>query len=399
MPTYRQANRKMFWRIIARLLVANPSRLFVILIALGSGAAITAALLNLQVDAKRRLTTEFRSSGSNAIITPHRASQDAAAATVPESLLDQIPEQANGQRVPRAGFLYAPADLITYSNEARSNTETMSGRAVIAGYRSIGGDLASIVPSRLLDGANTVVPNANTCELGEKVASQFHLHVAGDIALKVGDQAAKCVVSQVRSFGGVEDNQIFMSLAMAQELARLPHQVSLIQLSIPGTPAQIEQYVSSLRKQFPGIDVRPIRQFTEGEAKIYNRISGLLTATVLIILLLTFFCVMAAMTNVAMERRNDVGLMKALGGSVRRIVRVFYAEAALLGLTGGIIGSTIGILLSIWLGKAVFGLAARPRLIVYPIAIMLTVIVSLASALPLRRLAGSRPASVFRGEA
>jgi putative ABC transport system permease protein len=398
MPTSRQANRKMFWRIIARLLVANPSRLLVILLALGSGAAITAALLNIQIDAKRRLTTEFRSFGSNAVITPHRSSQDAAAATVPESLLDQIPDQATGQRVPRAGFLYAPADLITYSNEARSNTER-SGRAVIAGYRSIGVDLASIVPSRLVDGAKTVVPDSNTCELGEKVASQFHLRVAGDIALKVGDEAAKCVVSQVRSFGGVEDNQVFMSLAMAQELTRLPHQVSLIQLSIPGTPAQIEQYVSSLRTQFPDVDVRPIRQFTEGEAKIYNRISGLLTATVLIILLLTFFCVMAAMTNVAMERRNDVGLMKALGGSVRRIVRVFYAEAALLGLTGGIIGSTIGILLSIWLGKAVFGLAARPRLIVYPIAIMLTVIVSLASALALRRLAGIRPASVFRGEA
>jgi putative ABC transport system permease protein len=108
---------------------------------------------------------------------------------------------------------------------------------------------------------------------------------------------------------------------------------------------------------------------------------------------------MAAMTNVAMERRNDVGLMKALGGSVRRIVRLFLAEAALLGLAGGLIGSTIGIVLSIWLGKAVFGLAARPRLIVYPIAMMMTLLVSLASALPLRRLAGIRPSSVFRGEA
>ena len=399
MPTYRQANRKMFWRIMGRLLIANPSRLFVILLALGSGAAITAALLNLQIDAKRRLTTEFRSFGPNAIITPHRSSQDMGPTTFPESLLDRIPDQTNGQRVPRAAFLYAPANLITYSNEPRSNTETGSGRAVIAGYRWIGEDFASIVPSRLLDGANTVVLDAKTCELGEKVASQFHLHVVDDIAFKVGGQAASCVVSQVRSFGGAEDNQVFMSMAMAQELTRLPHQVSLIQLSVPGTPAQIEQYVSSLRKQFPDIDVRPIRQFTEGEAKIYNRISGLLTATVVIILLLTFFCVMAAMTNVAMERRNDIGLMKALGGSVRRIVRLFFAEAALLGLTGGIIGSTIGILLSIWLGKAVFGLAARPRLIVYPIAIMLTVMVSLASALPLRRLAGIRPASVFRGEA
>jgi putative ABC transport system permease protein len=108
---------------------------------------------------------------------------------------------------------------------------------------------------------------------------------------------------------------------------------------------------------------------------------------------------MAAMTNVAMERKMDVGLMKAVGGSTRRVLRFFLAEAALLGLVGGVIGAALGIILSMGLGKAVFGVAARPRLIVYPVAVMLTTIVAILSAYPLRRLAGIRPASVFRGEA
>jgi len=89
--------------------------------------------------------------------------------------------------------------------------------------------------------------------------------------------------------------------------------------------------------------------------KIYNRISGILNYTVGIVLVLTGLCVMAAMTNVAMERKNDVGLMKAIGGSVRRVLRLFLAEAALLGLAGGMIGGATGIFLSIGLGKAVFG--------------------------------------------
>jgi putative ABC transport system permease protein len=91
--------------------------------------------------------------------------------------------------------------------------------------------------------------------------------------------------------------------------------------------------------------------------------------------------------------------MKAIGGSARSVLRLFLTEAALLGLAGGIVGSTAGILLSIWLGKSVFGVAARPRLIVYPVAIVLTILVSIASAYPLRRLVGIRPAAVFRGEA
>jgi putative ABC transport system permease protein len=117
------------------------------------------------------------------------------------------------------------------------------------------------------------------------------------------------------------------------------------------------------------------------------------------VLLLTSLSVMAGMSNVAIERKNDVGLMKAIGGSVRKVVRFFLAEAILMGIVGGLVGSAVGMAGSIWLGKAVFGVAAQPRWIVYPVSVGVTVVVSIASAFPLRRLASVRPASVFRGEA
>jgi len=219
------------------------------------------------------------------------------------------------------------------------------------------------------------------------------------LTLDNGGKRATCEVVSVVTSGGPEDDQIFADMATAQELASLSSRVSLILLSAEGTPASIERFISTLAKSMPDADVHGIRQFTEGEAKIYNRISGLLTVTVAIVLVLTGLCVMAAMTNVAMERKNDVGLMKAIGGSMRRVLRLFLAEAALLGLAGGVIGAAAGIFLSIGLGKAVFGVAARPRLIVYPVAVALTIIVAIISAYPLRRLASIRPASVFRGEA
>jgi putative ABC transport system permease protein len=199
--------------------------------------------------------------------------------------------------------------------------------------------------------------------------------------------------------GGPEDDRVEIPLPAAQRLADLPGRISSIELRVTGTPNAIQSYVADLQRRIPEADVRPIRQFTEGEAKIYNRISGILSATVALVLVLTALCVMAAMTNVAMERRNDVGLMKAIGGATRRVLRLFIAEAALIGLTGGLIGGAAGILISIWLGKQVFGVPAQPRLIVYPVAVALTIIVAIAGAYPLRRLANIRPASVFRGEA
>jgi putative ABC transport system permease protein len=105
------------------------------------------------------------------------------------------------------------------------------------------------------------------------------------------------------------------------------------------------------------------------------------------------------MTKLELARKPDTGLFQSFGCSMRRVMRLFLAEAALLGLAGGLIGATAGIFLSIGLGKAVFGVAARPRLIVYPVAVVLTILVAVISAYPLRRLASIRPASVFRGEA
>jgi putative ABC transport system permease protein len=237
------------------------------------------------------------------------------------------------------------------------------------------------------------------CNLGVNVASQLNVHERDKLLLRKGSAEQVCYVLYVLPYGGQEDTQIFVHIDTAQHLAEMPGRISLIKAIVSGTSDSIDRYIAALAKAIPDADVRPVRQFTEAEGKIYNRISGLLTATVAVVLILTALCVMAAMTNVAMERKNDVGLMKAIGGATRRVLRLFLAEAAVLGLVGGALGAAAGIVLSIWLGRAVFGLAARPRLIVYPVSVALTIIVAIAGAYPLRRLANIRPASVFRGEA
>ena len=388
-------DRKMFWRIMRRLFGANRGRLFVILLALGAGAAITAALLNLQVDAKRRLTTEFRVFGPNVIIAPRGDYGSATQPrTMPESVVQKVPRLSEGNQVVSVGWLY----LIANATRKGPKTGALGTPVpvVVAGHTGgVQQDTLSLSPRA----AQKLTGGLPYCNLGVKVASALNVHEGDKLTLRNGSVEEDCSVWDVLPYGGQQDNQIFVDIETAQRLAQLTGQISLIEVVTTGTPQSIERFIRDLQQRLPDSDVRPIRQFTEGEAKIYNRISGILSATVGLVLLLTALCVMAAMTNVAMERRNDVGLMKAIGGATRRVLRLFLAEAAILGLTGGVLGAAVGILLSMWLGKAVFGIAARPRLIVYPVAVALTIIVAIGGAFPLRRLANIRPAAVFRGEA
>src|SRR5260370_35519134 len=102
----------MVWRIIRRRFGANPGRLFVMLLALGAGAAVTAALLNLQVDAKRRITTEFRAFGAHAIVLPKHASLSGSE-TLPESTILSVPRHLVNAPVTMTASLYLIATLLS----------------------------------------------------------------------------------------------------------------------------------------------------------------------------------------------------------------------------------------------------------------------------------------------
>ena len=379
-------DRKMFWRIVRRLFAAQRGRLLVILLALGASAALTAALLNLQVDARDRLTKEFRVFGANIIVAPRNTKSSAGAVILDESIVNKV-RQSLPPRASADSYLYLVASVSAANSAQPVN-------AVIAGKRT-----ERIDQSALKSTIATPHDNTNLCLVGFKAAQQLNLQPGATLTLKNDKREEVCTSEIADSRGDAQDSQIVVNLDAAQRLASLPGKVSLIQVSVPGTPREIREYISTLAQNIPAADVHGLRQFTEAEAKIYTRVSGLLTATTALVLALTGLCVMAAMTNVAMERKNDVGLMKAIGGATRRVLRLFLAEAALLGLAGGMVGAAAGLLLSIWLGKTVFGVAARPRLIVYPVSVALTILVAIVSSYPLRRLANISPASVFRGEA
>lgn len=392
-------NRSMFRRLVRRLLFANRGRLFVVLLALSAGAAVSAALLNLQVDAKRRLTTEFRTLGANVIISA-RYSGDFSR-VLDESLFNRIPDNSSLGSIAKAEFLYGVVDVSVEKGEGRDSAGASAiHRAVLVGYAHSNVRPKEVLSPALIDTEDQInFLSSLRCFVGHRVASVLALGPYGTILLSNGSEHLPIGAVVLPSTGGPEDDQIFLYLDMAQKLLTQQHRVSTIQLSVPGDPEQVERFIEALQSQLGDAEGHPLRQFTEAQAKIYSRISGLLTAATAIILILTALCVMAAMTNIAAERKHDVGMMKAIGGSARGILNLFLTEAILLGLIGGLIGASAGIALSMVLGKAVFGVAALPRLIVYPISVTLTVIVAILGAYPLRMLANVRPATIFRGEA
>ena len=383
----------MFKRLLFHLLRGNRVRLVVALLALISGGAVVSALLNLDLDINHKLTQEFRSLGANVVISAPQTSS--AAPGVPplmdESVMQDV-EQSIDRQSQVSGAVASP-DLYLVARAGSKNGQDV----VVTGTWL--DRVSQMEPWWKIAGTGSVSrTDLSRCLIGRNVSNSLGLSAGGNIALSYQGRSVTLAVAGVTDAGGSEDNQIFVNLPVAQKLAGLDGKIELIQLSVPGSAAQIRTVADELQAAFPALEVKPIPQITEAEGKLLQRIRFLIFSMGLLILVLTALCVLATMAALAMERRRDVGLMKALGGSIQKVVRLFLAEVGVLGTVGGILGYALGMVLSVWMGHRVFGASISPRWEVLPATVILMLCVALAGALPLRLLGNVRPAVILRGE-
>ena len=385
----------MFGRLLWRLLWGNRGRLAVALVSVASGAAVISALLNLDFDLERKLTHEFSVLGPNLVISQKAGAQVQNAGATSPSLMDQtvvesaIAETRAQQRIDRAPYLYIVARVAGRPVVVAGTNLDTEGELNPTWKRDVG---PPTIDERVL------LPGVSSPLVGRNVARQLKLVPGSSFQLQYLDRRAMLVVDAILDSGGAEDNQILVDLRVAQQLAGTPGQIEAEQLRVPGNARAIAEYAARLAAALPGYDVRPIRQVTEAEGNLLNRTRLLIVSMVLLILVLTALCVLATMAALAMERRMDVGLMKALGGPISRILALFLAEVSALGAAGGLVGCLGGMVLAHWLGQRVFGTPITARWEILPLTMALMIGMALAAAFPLRLLGRVKPAVILRGD-
>lgn len=212
--------------------------------------------------------------------------------------------------------------------------------------------------------------------------------------------------------GGPEDEQIFASLETVQRLTGLDGRIRRLEVSALTKPEDdfaradtsrmtTEQYdrwyctpyvrsiATQIQQVLPGSEAKPIFQVAETEGKILNRVGALMALLGAAALVAAGLAVSSMMLATVLERRAEIGLFKSLGATDARVATIFLLEASVIGLVGGLAGYAAGTLLASHLTLTVFGLPAEGHWIIFPGAVALALIVTLASsALPL--LAGLR---------
>ena len=435
----------MFWKLVREPLRRSNSRRRALwaVVAISLGTAIASAMLSVSLDVGDRIGSELRSLGANIVITPAPDSLPveiggidyrpvSEGAYIAESSLPKLKKIFwRNNILAFAPYLYAPARVMTPERAAEA---TLVGTwfeypAVREKGEEFTTGILRLNPTWRVEGAlpDDGAPDATSgLLLGRALADQLGARVGDNVQLSLPSlgQAAPTTydisVTGILTTGGEEDGQAFVPLDLAQAWAGLPDQVRKVQVSAlikpedelsrrdPArmTPAEYDRwycspYVSSIVHQIgqalPDTSARAVRQVSETQGGVLSKLTFLMALLAIAALLAAGLSISSLASLTVLERRQEIGLMKALGAQDWLVASLFLSDAVLQGVAGGVIGFFAGHVLAKVLGGVVFGAEVDMHWLVLPAVIAVALMVSLAGTwAPVRHAVREIPSEVLR---
>jgi len=372
MSLFKAVRSPLFFKMLERSLVLRGGHTRTALLALTIAACTATAMLTLYLDLDAKLHKEFRAYGANIVVS----------ARDNQALPDQAIEAARS-------ILPARALLVPFAYAVAHTPQGLS--VVVAGT-----DMNLVKELNRWWSVSHWPSTAGEALVGERVLETLGRQ-QGRYTLIFGERATEFYFPGTLKTGSDEENRIYISLADFERWTG--KRASTLEVSVPGSREQINAVVGDLRSRLPMADVQPVRQIVDAEAGVISKTKLLILAALALIGVTVTLCVLATLTASVLERRRDFAMMKALGSSQRLINLLFASEAVFLAVFGGLAGSVLGLGIAAWIEHANFHATVLPRLSVFPVVLLGTVLIALlASLFPLTKLKHLEPAGILKGE-
>jgi putative ABC transport system permease protein len=420
----------MFVRLVYESFRRQKRRKLLAGAAITLGVTVATAMIAVATDIGDKINRELRTIGANLLVTPQEDTLDVEiggvslkppsdGAFLNEADLPKIKGTFWHNNI--TGFAPMLPVQVALQQDGQSENVTLLGtyfaKRIAFGKEEFATGVRSTHPWWKVSGA---WPDDSSRDvlLGVRLAARLSVKAGDEITLP----GRPLRVSGILSTGGSEDDQIVAPIALAQEILGKPGAVRRVYVSALTKPedafarrdpksmsgAVYDRWYCSpypqsiafqLQQAIPHSQAEQIRQVAQNEGAVLTRIEGLIFLVTLAALLASALAVSAAMATAIFERRAEVGLMKALGAGRLGVASVFFAEATLLALLGGVVGFVAGGFLAHQIGRSIFDSEITISAVLFPVILVIAVLVTFAgSAAAIRKAVMLDPVFALRGE-
>lgn len=372
------SNERFGWTLLRQALLQKKAKSLLIILAVAMGASVVAALLNLQLDLRSRMNLELRDYGPNVLIEPDSvAGQTKLRHEVAESL----------QKTSLTGR------LIAFSPEVFVPATVANSPVLLVGANLP--SLAKLYPNWVWS-SQPQEDSMDAVFVGIRAARRLQVEPGAPLIIQANRTAKELKVAGFLEGGEAEDDQLFISLPLAQSLVEDDGYHVLI-LSVLGDWRTVEGELSRFVANYPGVRYQIIRKIARAESLILDRMSNLMGLIISLIFIILFFCIHTTVSAILISRQSEIALFRVLGARRKQIMTRLSAELVTLSVAGGFFGFCVGMLMAQILGKVLFQTWVMPRISIFVVTIVFSMIMVVTSSIiPILRAVNRQAALVLK---
>jgi len=414
----------MLTRIILESVRRRKGRKILAILAILTGSGISMALAAVALNLGDKIQMELRSSGANIRVLPLGTKTRLEIAGInytPPGISSFIPDES----IPKILDIFWRNNILNIvpfidaQGTIREKKVKLRGTWFTKDEGLEGLGLKKLHPWWKIKGHWPT--RKNEILVGASIALKLGLEVGDQINFKLPRKQMDLSVSGI-FHGDISHEQFcYIDLGTMQDFLGLKGKVEEVLVSALTTPEArlMENYKKDPSKLTPqeydrwyctpypssiayqieqriGVSAEPIRQITKRESFLLTKLKGLIILLIILSVAASILGVTSAMSASIIERKKEMGVLKAIGASNISIVVIILFETGLLGLIGGLLGSFLGMGLVHLMSLTVFGTVIPWNLFLTGLTLLLGIGIALVGSLiPLRHVLSFNPAQVL----
>lgn len=429
-------NTGMFFRMLLSAVFRRRSRAVMAVVASLVGAATLSCLAMICIAVPQQMNQEMRAYGANLIVTPLADSENGKSG-IDDAMVEHTTEMVSVKgsekhatyryenvRVNAAPYVMAgvnPAQVRNLNHHwvvdgswpsagkvlvGRDVADAMGlkvGGSITIGYRASDNAASSGQASQPgTDGTDGTAQSGTggtsdgQTSSGSTGAQQTQNgHVSSDIMDTSGTEFR---VAGIVDTGGSEDSIIYALAGDVDKLTGSTRGVDVIEYS--SGASDLTALVNSINDMTSmHVKAQQVTKITASDTRVITMLQTLFWIVSLVVLVFTLVGVGTTISSIVSQRRNEIGLRKALGASSHAIGVEFYVESAVYGLLGGLLGTATGYGMARWLCATVFERSIGFNWWLAVVSVVFSALVAVVASIPpVHRATRIDPAVVLREE-